>query len=69
MTVSTPSFANIARNTGAMFYFLLRAECTKLAEGKKVPLGEIARFFPGESLDTVPGSALPALKQFLLSRS
>jgi hypothetical protein len=47
----------------------LRAECAKLAEEKNVPWEEIARFFPGESLDTVPGSALPALKQFLLSRS
>lgn len=34
----------------------LRAECAKLAEEKNVPWGEIARFFPGESLDTVPGS-------------
>jgi hypothetical protein len=47
----------------------LRAECAKLAEEKNVPWEEIARFFPGESLDTVPGSALPALKQFLLSRN
>jgi hypothetical protein len=47
----------------------LRAECAKLAEEKNVPWEEIARFFPGENLDTVPGSALPALKQFLLSRS
>jgi hypothetical protein len=47
----------------------LRAECAKLAEEKKVPWEEIARFFPGDSLDTMPGSALPALKQFLLSRS
>ena len=47
----------------------LRAECKKLAEEKNVPWEEIARFFPGESLDTIPGSALPALKQFLLSRS
>ncbi|MDD2901822.1 MAG: hypothetical protein PHU44_05255 [Syntrophales bacterium] len=47
----------------------LRAECAKLAEEKKVPWEEIARFFGGEKLDTVPGSALPALKQLLLSRS
>jgi len=47
----------------------LQAECSKLAEEKNVPWEEIARFFPGESLDTVPESALPALKQFLLSRS
>ncbi|MEW6385925.1 MAG: hypothetical protein AB1491_00190 [Thermodesulfobacteriota bacterium] len=47
----------------------LRAECAKLAEEKKVPWEEIAGFPPGESLDTVPGSALPALKPFLLSQS
>jgi len=34
----------------------------KTAEGNKVPWEEIVRFFSGESLDTVPGSALPALK-------
>jgi hypothetical protein len=47
----------------------LRAECAKLAEEKNVPWEEISKFFPGENLDAVPGSALPALKQFLLSRS
>ncbi|MBM4275757.1 MAG: hypothetical protein FJ134_15030 [Deltaproteobacteria bacterium] len=33
----------------------LRAECAKLEEEKKVPWEEIARSFPGESLDTVQG--------------
>ncbi|RJR44823.1 MAG: hypothetical protein C4567_04115 [Deltaproteobacteria bacterium] len=47
----------------------LRAGCKKLAEEKSVPWEEIARFFARENLDTVPGSALTALKQFLLSRS